>query len=326
MKNIIDPIDKKLIKRELSLDKFLRKTNSGDNSIYLLDAHNSPNIMREIGRLREITFRLAGGGTGEEVDIDEYDTAEIPFKQLIVWNDKEEEIISAYRFILGKDVPLDDKGYPHTPTSKLFHLSQKFIENEWQESIELGRSFVQPKYQATTNPRLGLFSLDNVWDGLGALVVDYPECKYFFGKMTVYDSYNRTARNLVIHFLNKHFGGDKTLIQPYEPLNMMEDDENLKAIFCKSTFEEDFKILNKEIRKLNESVPPLVKTYMSLSPTMQCFGSSANVEFGPVEEIAILIKISDIYENKKIRHIYSYKSKRLRQLQERLLWLRILRR
>ncbi|MDR1345292.1 MAG: GNAT family N-acetyltransferase [Bacteroidales bacterium] len=322
MKKIIDPIDKILIKKELSLDKFLRKTNSGGNSIYLLDAHDSPNTMREIGRLREKTFRLAGGGTGEEVDIDIYDTAAVPFKQLIVWNDKQEEIISAYRFILGKDVPLDNKGYPHTPTSKLFRFSKKFIENEWQDSIELGRSFVQSKYQATTNPRVGLFSLDNVWDGLGTLVVDHPECKYFFGKMTIYNSYNRIARNFVIHFLNKHFKGDESLMQPYESLDMMENDEELKAIFCKSSFEEDFKILNKQIRELRESVPPLVKTYMSLSPSMQCFGSSANAEFGPVEEIAILIKVSDIYENKKIRHIYSYKSKRLRQLLQRLLWIR----
>ena len=154
MKPIIDPIDKEILKSELTEDKFVRTTNACSNQIYSITAHDSPNVMREIGRLREITFRQAGGGTGEEVDIDHYDTDETPFRQLIVWNNKEEEIVSAYRYILGKDVPLNKNGYPDTPTSKLFQFSEEFIHGKWKECIELGRSFVQPKYQGTTNPRL----------------------------------------------------------------------------------------------------------------------------------------------------------------------------
>lgn len=226
MEKIIDPIDRELIKSELTEDKFLRTTNVGGNSIYLITAHNAPNTMLEIGRLREITFREAGGGTGLKVDIDEYDTAEVPFVQLLVWNDEAEEIISSYRYIQCKDVPLDANGYPHTPTSKLFRLSPKFIENEWQETIELGRSFVQPKYQGTNNPRLGLFSLDNLWDGLGALAVDHPEIKYFFGKMTMYDNYNRIARNWILTFLNKYFKGDDNLVVPFHPVTV-DAKENL---------------------------------------------------------------------------------------------------
>ncbi len=308
MENIIEPVDRKLLEEELTQDRFLRKTNAADNDIYMIDAHNAPNVMLEIGRLREITFREAGGGTGKAVDIDEYDTCEVPFKQLLVWNDKDKEIISSYRFILGRDVPLDENGYPHTPCSKLFRFSQKFIENQWQKSIELGRSFVQPKYQATNDSRLGLFSLDNMWDGLGTLVVDYPDQEYFFGKMTMYNSYNRVARNMILNFLEKRFKGDATLVTPFNPTQKSE--KPLKEMFTGGTLAEDFKILNKNILDIKTTIPPLIKAYMSLSSTMQYFGASANEEFGEVEEIAILLTIKDIYEKKINRHINTYEKRK----------------
>lgn len=306
MKEIIAPIDRELLVAELTKDKLLRRTNAGENDIYLVDAHNAPNMMLEIGRLREITFRQAGGGTGKEVDIDEYDTASVPFKQLIVWDPEKQELISAYRFILGRDVPLDENGYPHTPTSKLFYFSPEFIENQWKRTIELGRSFVQPKYQATVSLRLGLFSLDNIWDGLGTLVVDNENVDYFFGKMTMYSSYNRLARNLIHNFLEKHYKGDGNLVKPLFPVPMKREKKGIKALWSNS-ITEDFKLLNKNIRDLKETIPPLIKTYISLSPTMQYFGASYNHEFGEVEEIAILINIHDIYDEKKKRHIDTYR-------------------
>ena len=308
MENIIEPVDRKILESELTQDRFLRKTNAADNDIFMIDAHNAPNVMLEIGRLREITFRAAGGGTGKSVDIDEFDTCEIPFKQLIVWNDKDKEIISSYRFILGRDVPLDENGYPHTPCSKLFRFSQKFIENQWQKSIELGRSFVQPKYQATNDSRLGLFSLDNMWDGLGTLVVDYPDQEYFFGKMTMYNSYNRVARNMILNFLEKRFKGDASLVTPFNPTQKSE--KPLKEMFTGGTLAEDFKILNQNILDIKTTIPPLIKAYMSLSSTMQYFGASANEEFGEVEEIAILLTIKDIYEKKINRHINTYEKRK----------------
>jgi hypothetical protein len=310
MKDIIPPVDISLLERELTQDKFLRETNVGHNFIYIVTAHDSPNVMREIGRLREITFREAGGGTGNELDIDEYDIAEIPFKQLLVWNNDTKEIVSSYRFILGKDIPLDENGYPHTPTSKLFLFSQKYIENQWQKTIELGRSFIQPKYQGTTNPRLGLFSLDNLWDGLGTLAVDYPDVRFFLGKMTMYNSYNRLARNLILFFLRKYFKGDKHLITPINPVEGDKRKQVFRSIFRKGSYKEDFRALNENIRDLKTSIPPLIKSYMSLSSKMKCFGVSPNPQFGPVEEIAISIKIKDINEDKKKRYIYSYKKRR----------------
>ena len=317
MKKIIAPIDLSLLEKELTQEKFLRKTNVGNNSIFIITAHDSPHVMQEIGRLRELTFREAGGGTGNEVDIDEYDTAEIPFKQLIVWNNETKEIVSSYRFILGNEVPLDENGYPHTPTSKLFHFSQKYIDNQWQKTIELGRSFVQPKYQGTTNPRVGLFSLDNLWDGIGALAVVYPSTRYFLGKMTMYNSYNRLARNLILFFLRKYFRGNKNLIYPIHPIEKDKGKQVFRSIFRNGSYKEDFKVLNENIRDLKTSIPPLIKSYMSLSKTMKCFGASANPDFGPVEEIAISIKIKDINEDKRKRYIDSYEGKKKKRSRKR---------
>lgn len=307
MEPIISPIDEKVIREELTPDKFVRKTNLGGNSIYIINADNSPNTMLEIGRLRELTFRNAGGGTGKKVDIDQYDNAPSPFQQLIVWSDEEQEIISAYRFILGKDVPLDANGYPHTPTSKLFHFSDEFIQNQWKKCIELGRSFVQPKYQATASKRKKLFALDNVWDGLGALVNIYPEMGYFIGKMTLYNNYNRTARKFILDFLDKYFKGNEQLISPAISTDITDKEVVDCNPFAKTdaNLDEDFKLLIQKIRDLNEKIPPLIKTYLSLSPTIKYFGIAPNEEFGNVEEISILIAISEIYEKKINRHVNS---------------------
>jgi hypothetical protein len=295
----------KLIENELAPDKFVRKTNVGDNSIYILNAHNAPNTMLEIGRLREVTFRNAGGGTGKSVDIDEYDTAENPFQQLIVWSEAEQEIVSAYRFILATDVPLDANRYPHTPTSKLFHYSDQFIQDQWIKCIELGRSFVQPKYQATAGRRKGLFALDNAWDGLGALINSYPKVDYFIGKMTIYDNYNRAARQLILDFLDKYFKGDTELIYPAVPAEIPYNPDLVENPFrvSNNTLDEDFKLLNQKVRELGEKIPPLIKTYLSLSPSIKYFGIVPNRDFGSVEEISILINISEIYEKKKYRHV-----------------------
>ena len=305
MEPLINPIDRALLKSELTAERFLRHTNAGNNTIFMVNAHNAPHTMQEIGRLREYTFREAGGGTGKSVDIDEFDTAEIPFQQLIVWNNDAEEIVSAYRFILGKEVLLDENGYPNTPTSELFNYSQEFIQTRWTDCIELGRSFVQPKYQAGNDMRIGMYALDNIWDGLGALTICYPEARYFMGKMTLYNHYNREARNMILAFMSKHFQGDYSMINP----KSNKENDNIPQAICdvfnddNNSINDNFKILNKRIRELNESIPPLIKTYISLSPKIEYYGITPNPHFGPVEEICILVNISDIYESKRERHI-----------------------
>ena len=269
MEDVIAPISKELLKAELTEEKRLRMTNRSHNQIYIITAQDSPNTMKEIGRLREIAFRAAGGGTGKSMDIDEH-------------------------------------GAPILATAHMFNFSDKFLKDYLPTTIELGRSFVTLEYQSTRADSKGLFALDNLWDGLGALTVVMPNVKYFFGKVTMYPSYHRQSRDKILYFLRKHFADKDNLITPMKPLLLESDENELDALFCKDSFKEDYKILNCEIRKAGYNIPPLVNAYMSLSPTMRMFGTAINYGFGDVEETGILIAVDEILAEKRIRHIESF--------------------
>lgn len=301
MQEIIDPIEKEILKSELNSSRFLRKTRKGDNEIYCVNVHNSPNVLQEIGRLREITFRASGGGTGLSCDLDEFDTNAICYEQLIVWSPEDEEIIGGYRYILC-DKAINTTGI-HLSTSHYFDFTNNFISNYLPQTIELGRSWVQPNFQPSVNPRKGLFALDNIWDGLGAIVVQNPTYKYFFGKVTMYPSYNHEARNFLLHFMNHYFPDNENLMKPFFPLKIESNSSFYENQLKDLDFKDGFKVLNSYVRERNENVPPLVNIYMHLSPTMKTFGTAVNPDFGGVEETGILVTIDDIYLEKKERHI-----------------------
>ncbi|MCI7309520.1 MAG: GNAT family N-acetyltransferase [Prevotella sp.] len=303
---IIQPIDKKLLRSELTADKQLRLTNKSNNEIYIVTAQDSPHTMQEIGRLREIAFRSAGGGTGKAVDIDEFDLMDGGYKQLIVWNPEAEEIIGGYRFLYGTDWKINEEGQPVLATSHMFKFSEKFLKEYMPYTVELGRSFVSLEYQNVRKGAKSIFALDNLWDGLGALTVINPNLRYFFGKVTMYPSYIRRGRDMILYFLQKHFDDKENLITPRKALMLEEDPKELEQLFCKSDFKEDYKILNREIRALGYNIPPLVNAYMSLSPTMKLFGTAINYGFGDVEETGILIAVDEILEDKRVRHIDSF--------------------
>lgn len=306
IQNIIDPVPVEAIMDELTREKFFRKTNNGGNEIYILSAHDSPNIMREIGRLREISFRNAGGGTGLDCDVDDFDTRdENYFLQLIVWNPVDCVIVGGYRFLLCDKLPLDEHGQVDTPTSELFHYSERFVKEFLPDTIELGRSFVQPAYQPTKNLSKGLYSLDNLWDGLGSLVDIYPEAKYYFGKVTMYPQLDRTARDMILYFMKKHFPDNDNLVFPRPELNLpiLTDEAELAAVFTGDNYRDNYKILVRSVRERGAAVPPLVNAYMNLSSTLRSFGTALNPGFGKVEETGILVTISDIYEEKALRHM-----------------------
>ncbi len=306
METIIPKVNNELLTQELTKDKLLRKTNNGNNEIYIITNNDSPHVMREIGRLREITFRDAKGGTGKSIDIDDYDLGDNAFKQMIVWDPEEKAIVGGYRYIHCKNLKVEN-GEVLTPTSRLFSYSQQFIEEYLPYTIELGRSFVQPEYQPTFNLRRGLFALDNLWDGLGALIIEHTDVKYLFGKVTMYPHFDSLARDLILFFLNKYFPDPDKLIQPRKPLKIGTETKILESIFTGDNYKEDYKILVQKVRKIGENVPPLVNAYMNLSSTMRTFGTSINNHFGNVEETGILLTIKDIYLHKKERHVNTYK-------------------
>lgn len=304
---IIPAVDRKLLKKELSPDRFLRYTNNGDNLVYLVNHHNAPNVVQEIGRLRELTFRAAGGGTGMEVDLDDNDTCEKCYDQLITWNPEDEEIVAGYRVIMCKNA-INPDGSINLSTTHLFNFSEKFVKDYIPSTLELGRSFVQPQYQPSLDNRKGIFSLDNLWDGLGAVVLLNPDVKYLFGKVTMYPHYNREGRDLLLYFMNHYFHDNESLVTPKVNLKLTYETgiETQPNPFENLDYKDGYKYLNGRIRSLGENIPPLINTYMNLSPTMRTFGTALNDEFGEVEETGIMITLADIYESKKHRHMDTF--------------------
>jgi len=303
MENIIRPVNLLLLQKELTQQTFLRKANRGGNELYVTDAHSAPNIMREIGRLREIAFRKCGGGTGKSADIDEFDLMDNPYKQLVVWNPQEHCILGGYRFQYGKGTKVDKQEQPSLATSHLFHFSQKFIKDYLPQTIELGRSFVCVEHQATKDVRKSIYVLDNLWDGLFTLMAQDTSLKYFFGKVTMYQNYNRNARSTILHFLRKMFPDTDNLIQSKCPVEIDIDSRKMDELFWYDNLKDNVRALNNEIRSFGVNIPPLFNAYMNLTPRMRSFGTAINSGFGNVEETAILIAEQDITEDKKKRHL-----------------------
>jgi hypothetical protein len=262
--------------------------------------------MLEIGRLREISFRASGGGTGFSIDTDEYDSMEKPYHQLIVWNPQEKEIIGGYRYIHGSEVSFDENNVPRLTSSHLFTYSEKFIKEYLPWTIELGRSFVRPEYQSTQMGSKSLFALDNLWDGLGALIIDLPELKYFFGKATIYPSFGEEEQNLIFYFTNRYFPDKDNLLHPHKPLEVTFEVKKMDEIFHGADYKENYHILKEEIRKRGKNIPPLINAYMALSPSMRTFGTTINNEFGEVAETGLMITVEEIFEEKRIRHVQTY--------------------
>ncbi|MEN8928131.1 MAG: GNAT family N-acetyltransferase [Flavobacteriales bacterium] len=302
---IIPKLSRKAITAELSRDKFVRKTNKGNNEIYIINYHDSPNVMREIGRLREVTFASAGGGTGNEVDIDELDTCEYNYDQLIVWSPEDEEILGGYRFFNCQKIK-GDLSHVDISTKHYFNLSSNFTANYLPFTIELGRSWVQPDYQPSATNRKGLFTLDNLWDGLGALIVLNPEVKYFFGKVTMYADFNKTGRDLLLTFMDYYFPDSENLVSPIHSQGIVVPQNDFVKELKNLTYKEGHKLLGAKLKVLEERIPPLINSYMNLSDTMKTFGTASNPDFGDVEETGILITISDMHKSKTERHIDTF--------------------
>lgn len=302
MKKIIEPIDRALLRKELSRECFLRTTRKGGNEIYRINASTAPNVLQEIGRLRELTFRAAGGGTGQELDLDEHDFGPYAYQQLIVWSEEDQEIIGGYRYKICADAKDDSQNY-HLSTVHYFDFTDAFKTNFLPYTIELGRSWVQPNFQPNVNPKKGLFALDNIWDGLGALIRFYPAMKYFFGKVTMYPDYNRESRDFLLNFLQHYFKDPDQLIKAYHPLDFGTNKKNYLKLLDGLDFKEGYKALNLFVRERNTFIPPLMSIYMNLSPSMRTFDTAVNADFGDVEETGILVTIADIYPEKKERHL-----------------------
>ena len=328
MEDIIAPVDKELLKAELTEQHFLRDTNHAGNKLYVVDNQCAPNVLREIGRLREIAFRAGGGGTGKALDLDGFDLdAAFQYKQLVLWDPEAECIIGGYRYVLCDNVMYDRHGQPIMPSSHLFRFTRRYLRGAFLKTIELSRSFIRPEYQSSEQGMKSLYALDNLFDGLGGLILLYKgRMEYFFGKATIYPSFPEKGLQMLLFFLRKHFGTWESdlrgridrMVIPKKPVKIKLSRE-LGKVFTGNDFREDYKILKREIQQMGVNIPPLVNTYMNLSPTMRSFGAGINDEFGDVIEAGILIKFDEMHPEKTRRHL-SFPN--LEELKQRLRHLR----
>lgn len=317
MEKIIDPVSVELLKAELTADKKFMDTNKGNNEIYIVTWHNSPNVVTEIGRLREVAFRTAGGSTGLALDLDEFDKMEKPYQQLIVWDPEAEAIIGGYRYILGPDVTFDENGQPKLASSHQFHFSETFIHEYLPHVVELGRSFVSPDYQSSKAGAKSIFALDNLWDGIASVCYQHPNIQYFFGKMTMYPSLDRIARDLLLHFLWKHFGDKDELVRPVDPVMPESTPELMDIILHEDDLKADFRLLKEAVRRRHTNIPPLVNSYMTTSPSMKMMGTALNDQMANIEDTAILVCFNEMYEDKKARHIDTFRRYKLQSIRNR---------
>ncbi|MBR2166244.1 MAG: GNAT family N-acetyltransferase [Paludibacteraceae bacterium] len=300
MEQIIPPVETSLLLQELE-GHLLRPSNKADNLIYDITAHECPNVMREIARLREISYRDGGGATGKEMDIDEMDTMERPYHQLIVWDPQHEQIIGGYRYLFGSEAEIRN-GQPYITSAHLFRYSERFIQEYLPYSIEFGRAFVQPVYQTREMGVKALFALDNIWDGIGALVHNNPQLRWMFGKVTIYPTYNATARELIYAYLNRYHRGDSDLIAPYiqEPLLPIE------TPFEGDDAQANFHILQHAVREQGTVIPPMFTAYLNITNELQFFGNAINDELANVYESGIMVDLTHVYPEKKERYITPY--------------------
>ncbi len=306
MKAIIPSIDKEALRAELTPKTLLRTSNKAGNELYVVGPE-AVNVIREIGRLREIAFRNDGGGTGEPLDIDKFDTdPAYGYKQLVLWDPDALEIIGGYRFCLCEDAVFDREGQPILTSSHMFRFSKRFIKEYLPHTVELGRSFVSVEYQSSKAGAKSLFALDNLFDGLVALGILYKDqVRYFFGKATIYPDYPEEARELIMAFLGKYFGKDKRLLKIRKEVKVKNKSHYLK-LFKGLDFKEGYRVLKAEVTRLGVFIPPLINTYMNLSPTMLYFGTGINDEFADVYDSGMLIDFENMYPEKRKRHADSF--------------------
>ena len=300
MQPIIPPVETTLLMSELE-GHLLRPSNKADNLIYDITAHECPNVMREIARLREISYRDGGGATGKEMDIDEMDTMAKPYHQLIVWDPEHQQIIGGYRYLIGTEAEIRD-GQPFITSAHLFHYSERFIREFLPYSVEFGRAFVQPMYQKREMGVKALFALDNIWDGIGALLYNHPEIRYLFGKVTIYPDYNSTARELIYNYLDRFHRGDRTLFAPYH-------EEKVQAIptpFEGDDLDQNYHLLQHAVREQGTVIPPMFTAYLNITDHLMFMGNAINDELSNVYETGIMVSMDTVYAEKKERYMAPY--------------------
>ncbi len=240
------------LKHELENAQSLGETKDG-KKIYLYSNSEDNVLINEIGRLREISFRQVKEGSGKKRDIDEFD---YHYEHIILWDDKDLEIVGSYRVVKAQDI-IDIFEVEGLYTSSLFKYKDEFAQY-FAEGIELGRSFVQPKYW---NSR----ALDYLWQGIGAYLRENPSIRYMFGGVSISRSYNDDAVSLLVYFYMNYFGSKQKIVEHMDSYQISNDNlRRFETLFLHDSYEEDLFTLKNELQASGYAIPTLYKQYSDL--------------------------------------------------------------
>lgn len=291
--SIAHPVARQDIRTELKLGERIGTT-SDNKHIYLVEHDNALNLLNEIGRLREYTFRKVGEGSGKAKDLDEYDRY---YHHLVLWDDEALEVVGAYR--IGEcGWILSWLGREGLYLSNLCDINEKF-DPVLEDAIELGRSFVQPKYWGTR-------ALDYLWQGIGAYLSHNPHIKYMIGPVSISGSYPKHAQEALVYFYTCYFGSDHTYLKAKSPYHLSDFvKEEFGQLFCGNDYNEDFRVLKDYLKTFDVAVPTLFKQYSELCEE----GGAKFVDFGIDADFNncidgyMLVEIAKIKAAKRQRYI-----------------------
>lgn len=289
---IAHPENRQALKSELQSAELLGYA-SDKKLIYLAQYKKDSPLMREIGRLREFTFRQVEEGTGGKRDIDRYDEY---YKHIVLWDDDDLEIVGSYR-IGESDYIMEKYGKSGFYSNTLFEYEEG-MDEYLKNSVELGRSFVQPRYW-------GSRALDYLWQGVGAYLHKNRHINYLFGPVTLSNSYPKINKNMIIHFYAHYFAPPKKLVSEKEPFVISRyERKEVESLYSGKSYKDDFRVLKNKL-PLGTSVPTLYKQYAELCDEGGIFFAGFNVdhEFGDCVDSFIVVKVGKIKKTKKSRYI-----------------------
>ena len=293
VETVAPPENRVLLRQELARAEPLGETRDGKR-IFLCRMDEAPCVMREIGRLREHTFRTVGEGTGQPRDIDRFDRY---YEQLVLWDENDMEIVGAYRLADARAV-IERAGVEGLYSSTLFAYGPRIVER-FREGLEMGRSFVQPAYQTR-------HSLDYLWFGIGAYVQRRPHIRYLFGPASISRFYSREATARLVYYYGTHFSGAQLDVSPRNPFVIPDDVRaRLQAEFTGVDPEEDLKSLRENLASAGLPLPTLYKHYsQATSPDGVAF-TAFNIDpaFGDCVDSFVIADLHKLTPRKRQRYL-----------------------
>jgi putative hemolysin len=296
-KTIIHPVTAKMLKQDLNNCKLLGYT-SDSKKIFVVDYHEAPNVMREIARLRELTFRKVGEGTGKTFDTDQYD---LYYKHIVLWDENALEIVGSYRLGLTGEI-MEKYTKKGLYNASQFRLNDKF-DPVLKESIEVGRSFIQQKYWRSN-------ALDYMWQGIGAFLNEYPDIKYLWGAVSISDSYSDFAQGLIVQYYKKWYQGEKEYTTPFHEFKISKKyKEDIEQVLNGEDHMKDFRNLKFALKNLGFTIPVLYRRYTDLTDYggAKFMNFCVDVNFNNAIDGLILVDLSKLRINIKQRY-YSQRS------------------